>query len=166
MRHPALLAVLAAAILAGCESSDFKKLRQEKEALKVEYDRVLKQMEEVWQASLKARFPLLRDFEPGKPQELALRYIKTLQLEPAPHHTDRWQAQVTYFSREKVHPKYVIYLFDRRGLNVGKRIVDPREKLVLKKQLDAGVQTSVTEPIEVDVLASEPPRYFWIHFLE
>ncbi len=164
-----LTTLLAFLTLVGCETRTHKQLRLKHQALLIEHERVLEQMNKIWLQSLKARFPLITELEPGKQISLdpkRMRYIHSLQFEPDPHLANQWQIQVTHLAQKtNVHPNYVVFVFDRRGLNIGKLRVDPKKWLKLRKAtLEKGVPTQFRGEMTLDL--PEQPRYFWIRFLE
>lgn len=161
----ALIILGLAASLLGCESRSYKELRLKHEALKIEHERVLDQMNKIWQQSLKSRFPLILPFEADKQLDVQKAYVKSIKFSPAQHVAHRWRVEVTHLTDKKdVHPNYVVYLFDRRGLNIGKLRVDPKKWVGLKERLEQGKESTVSREIELDF--PETPRYFWIKWLE
>ena len=89
-----LTTLLAFLTLVGCETRTHKQLRLKHQALLIEHERVLEQMNKIWLQSLKARFPLITELEPGKQISLdpkRMRYIHSLQFEPDPHLANQWQ---------------------------------------------------------------------------
>ncbi len=162
------LILLLATLLLGCETRTHKNLRLEHEALQIEHTRVLEQMNGIWQQSLKTRFPLIEPVAPSQKVTLDpkhMRYIRAIELAPDPHVNNQWQVTVTHQTeKSKVHPNYVIYLFDRRGLNIGKLRVDPKKWAGMRKaMLKPGAASITTMEIPLDF--PERPRYFWIRFL-
>lgn len=163
----AVIGCVTLLIASGCESRAYKELHQRYIALEDEHQRVTEQMKEVWRQSLKARIPLVRQLETGQPMAVDARYIKTLQLSPAPHYRNKWTATVTYLAdQEGVTPNYVIYLFDERGLNIGHLHRKRGGSLGLTKgALKKGVQENEDAGV-IDLLLGEDPYYYWIRFVE
>lgn len=159
-----LLLVLVAA--AGCESKAYKELYQEKVALEIEHARVIEQMNEVWQQSLKARFPLIRPIEAGKPADVDLHYIKRITLRPTEHYNDRYDATIEYEAQaDDTQPNFVLYLFDERGLNVARHRVKPGT-FGSKKMKQGEKKTEQIEKIKVEIVEhADEVRFFWIRFV-